>query len=69
METGDIFRYLIAPAAGAVILWELWTGKALNRNWDIVALRAEKPASYWANVVIQCVAVVAALLLLEQVGW
>jgi len=69
MELGDFFRYLIAPAAGAVILWELWTGKALNRGWDVIANRAEKPGLFWLNIVVQVVAVAGALVLLKYAGY
>lgn len=69
MEWYDLLRYLVAPAAGAVVTWELWTGKALNRNWDVVALKAEKPVSYWLNVVLQCVAVVLMLVILNYAGY
>lgn len=68
MDLGDIFRYIIAPASGAVILWELWSGKALNRGWSVIALRAEKPVWYWVNITIQCVAVAGILILLNRTG-
>lgn len=59
----DAVRYLIVPAGGAVVVWELWTGKALSRNWSVLAVRAERPGAYWANVAVQTVALVLLLVM------
>lgn len=68
MNLGDFIRYVLAPATGAVVLWELWTGKALSRYWDVIAVRAEQPFSYWANVIFHCVIIVLLLVLAGYAG-
>lgn len=59
----DAVRYLIVPAGSAVVVWELWSGKALSRNWSVLAVRAERPGAYWANVAVQIVALVLLLVM------
>ena len=66
MNWFDVIRYVFVPAAVAVIGWELWSGKALNRGWSVVALRSEKPGLYWLNIAVQCAAVVGILVLVGR---
>jgi hypothetical protein len=68
MNWFDFIRYIIVPISVAIIGWQLWSGKALSRGWSVVALRSEKPVRYWLNIAIQCVAVVAILVLVGRMG-
>lgn len=63
MDWMDVVRYLIVPAGSAVVVWELWTGKALSRNWNVLAVRSERPGAYWANVLVQIAALVLLLVI------
>ena len=68
MNWFDFIRYVIVPLSVGVIGWELWSGKALSRGWSVIAVREEKPFLYWLNIAIQCVAVVAILVLVGRTG-
>jgi hypothetical protein len=65
MTRDDKLTFLIAGLIVTLILWQLWTGKVLGRDWRVAATRRDQPYWYWFTILGQCV-ILAIFLLLDN---
>jgi hypothetical protein len=45
--------YAVLALPSVIILWELLSGKSLNREWKVSAYREIDPRTYWTDVALQ----------------
>ncbi len=58
------FKYLIMALIAGMTAWQLFTGRARKRNWQVVT-RKDDPGSYWFIIIIEVVLFFAALFLVH----
>jgi hypothetical protein len=61
-------EYLFASALAGLVLWQLITGKALDRSWHASVSRKDNPGMYWAVVLVQS-AFLMVILLTGKASW
>lgn len=50
----DSVEMVFAVFFAAAILWQLWTGKAVGRDWRVKTDRRDQPGKYWIMIFLQC---------------
>jgi hypothetical protein len=60
--------YLFALALAGLVLWQLISGKALDRSLRPSVTRKDNPAMYWSVVLIQS-AFLIAILVIGKTSW
>jgi hypothetical protein len=54
MSSGPFLGWLfLASVPGAIIVWQLATGKLLSRSWGIWTTRDENPRLFWGIIAVQ----------------
>ena len=54
-----VFETLVCTILIGVVLYQLATGKLLDRGWTTVTTREERPRFYWSLLTLQAVIVAA----------
>ena len=59
----DLILWGFAAIVAVVILKQVWTGKVPDRNGKVKLTRDEEPLTYWYAIFMQCLILVAIILL------